>query len=142
MAEMLHQGGDFGWLARQHSEDRFAERGGGRGWVDPGRSGFEEMFQNASVGEVIGPIGAEGNFVLFEVRERRQTEGPSFEEVEESIRSELLSRTIAAAIEDLMTKLRARSEIRIDETALASLKIESEVGETPDAGGSGGIHAE
>ena len=142
VAEMLHQGGDFGWLARQHSEDRFAERGGGRGWVDPGRSGFEEMFQNASVGEVIGPIGAEGNFVLFEVRERRQTEGPSFEEVEESIRSELLSRTIAAAIEDLMTKLRARSEIRIDETALASLKIESEVGETPDAGGSGGIHAE
>jgi peptidyl-prolyl cis-trans isomerase C len=36
LAELLRQGTDLAWLARQHSVDRFKEVGGDRGWMMPG----------------------------------------------------------------------------------------------------------
>ena len=57
IAELLRQGTDLAWLARQHSTDGFKDAGGDRGWVTPKRSGdaLEEALFEAQPGDVLGP---------------------------------------------------------------------------------------
>ncbi len=69
----LRDGGDFNALAREHSEDPgSANRGGDLGWFGPGSmvSAFENAAQNASIGDIVGPVQTEFGYHLIEVMQR------------------------------------------------------------------------
>jgi parvulin-like peptidyl-prolyl isomerase len=138
LAGLLRQGTDLAWLARQHSIDRFAEAGGDRGWmvatrgVDP----IQDAIYDARPGDVLGPMGAPGNFVVLRVDAREEQGYRAVEEVSGTIRSAVYMGKFEEALDEVIRKLRSRSEIRINEELLESLSITARPAQ-PDEQGAG-----
>ncbi len=123
IAGLLREGTDLAWLARRHSIDRFRDRGGDRGWIEPGSSGFNERLWQAEPGDVMNPVGVRGNFVVLKVTARQEQGVYPFEEVSGNVRSAVASTKMREAVERLMDTLRSRSEIEIDRELLATLRL-------------------
>jgi parvulin-like peptidyl-prolyl isomerase len=137
MAELLKQGTDLAWLARQHSTDRFKESGGDRGWMVPSR-GVDEVqdaLYDAAKGTVLGPFGAEGHYSILKVNAREGQGYYSVEEASGQIRSALYLAEFQEALDRIIQTLRTNSEIEINEEIVASLRIRGE--ESHDQGGGG-----
>ncbi len=132
IAGLLREGADLGWLARQHSIDRFAEQGGDRGWGEPGSSGFDGRLLAADPGDVLDPVGLRGNYVVLKVTAHQERDAYTFDEVSGNVRNAVFSRKMRAAIEGLMGTLRERSEIEIDNQLLASMRLGGTMTETPE----------
>jgi len=136
LAELLRQGTDLAWLARQHSIDGFKDGGGDRGWMTPTR-GFDELQTqvfDASPGGVIGPFGAPGNFVILQVGAREEQGHYSLEEVLETVRAAVFRPKFAEYHDDLLQRLRSRAEIEVNPEVLASLRVSGEQIEESDGG--------
>jgi parvulin-like peptidyl-prolyl isomerase len=125
VAELLRQGTDLAWLARQHSVDRFREAGGDRGWVTPGRTGdpTEEALFEAEPGDVLGPSAAPEGFVVVRVDAREEQGIYDFEEVSGNVREAVYDVEFQRTLHEFIQKLRSRSEIDIHEETLATLRI-------------------
>ena len=72
----LLNGGDFDALAREHSDDGSANRGGDLGWFGPGRmvAPFEEAAFGARIGQIVGPVETQFGYHLIEVTDRATEE--------------------------------------------------------------------
>jgi len=73
LKERIDNGVKFDELARLHSEDGSAAKGGDLGWVNPGDTvpDFEKAMNALQVGEVSGPIQSPFGWHLIQVLERR-----------------------------------------------------------------------
>ena len=77
LKQQLQQGeATFAELARQHSDDASASRGGELGWFTEGQMvpPFEEAAFNADVGEVVGPVETRFGYHLIKVTDRADQE--------------------------------------------------------------------
>ena len=133
VADLLRQGTDLAWLARRHSIDRFADRGGDRGWIEPGSSGFDERLWDAAPGDVLDPTGVRGNFIVLKVTARQERGPYPFEEVSGNVRNAVETEKTRAAIARLMDTLRERSEIAIDRELLATVRLGGSINEASEA---------
>lgn len=73
--EKLQNGADFAELAKAQSDDAVSGSDGGNlGWVNPGQMvpEFEQAMQNATIGEIEGPVRSQFGWHLLQVQERRQ----------------------------------------------------------------------
>lgn len=140
IADLLRQGSDLAWLAREHSIDRLRDSGGDRGWFEP-RSGFDPLqdaLLEAEAGDVIGPMGSPGNFVVMRVGAR---EDQGFLTLEEA-RGRVTTAVFAGKFEDsrsaLLETLKERSRIEVNDAALEALSVsgspEEEDEPTPSPG--------
>jgi parvulin-like peptidyl-prolyl isomerase len=120
---MLRQGTDLAWLARQRSIDRLAPSGGDRGWMvpQPGQGGWPGKLANARKGDVLGPIPEPKQYRVWQVLAVQEQGRYSFREVSGNVREAVFSEKFRRALDDFITKLRARSEIEIFEEGLAPL---------------------
>jgi parvulin-like peptidyl-prolyl isomerase len=136
IAELLREGTDVAWLAARSSTDRFKEIAGDRGWYTPkpGQEDFNAALLEAEVGEVLEPFGELDNWVVLLVTDREEQGVYPFEQVSGNVRSMVFSRNFTAALDDLIKKLRERSEIEIREDVLASLDIGAHREESADDG--------
>jgi peptidyl-prolyl cis-trans isomerase C len=124
LAELLRQGTDLAWLARQHSIDGFKDAGGDRGWVVPGQSGsLPEGMGDAKPGDVLGPVGPEGNVVIMRVTAKEDQGLYPFEEVSGEARAAVFTGKFEKVLHEFMQTLVSRSEIHINEEVLRSLSI-------------------
>jgi len=125
LAELLREGADLAWLARQHSTDAFREAGGDRGLVTPKRSGdpIEEALFEAQPGDVLGPTAYGENFLVARVIAREERGIYEFSEVAGNMRQAVFDAEFQASLHEYIQKLRSRSEIVINEDVLASLQI-------------------
>lgn len=100
--DRLQDGGDFGELAREFSQDpQSAEQGGdlgcqGRGSFVPA---FEDAMFNAEEGEIVGPVETDFGYHLIEVTETRPEETAPLEEVQPQIREQLAQQEQATEFE-------------------------------------------
>lgn len=87
-------GESFEELARQASEDQKAAAGGYWGWIDPDsrRAEIAAALKQLSPGEISPVIQAGDEFYILKVEGRRNASSVPFEEVQESIRSELFKK--------------------------------------------------
>ncbi len=125
VARLAREGTDFAWLARRHSTDGYKETGGERGWVEPkpGGGDFDEALLAAQRGDVLEPMGAAGSWVVVRVN-LREAQGPyPFEQVSGNVRSAVYAEKFQRLLADFVDKLRSRSDIEVDEAALAKLRI-------------------
>lgn len=125
IAELLRQGADVAWLARQHSTDNFKDAGGDRGWVTPGRSGdpLEEGLFEAQPGEVLGPAKRGEDFIVVQVGAREEQGIFTLEEIGGNVRKTLQERKSQKALHDFIRTLRDRSEIVLHEDTLARMRV-------------------
>jgi peptidyl-prolyl cis-trans isomerase C len=133
LAELLRQGTDLAWLARQHSKDRFRDAGGERGWLEPapGVDSFQDELARAKPGDVLGPMGVPGNYVVLKVNAREDRDVRPLAEVEANIRSVVFAQNFRRFYDDYVARLRERSEIEIHEDVLASMRISGAPTEEP-----------
>jgi parvulin-like peptidyl-prolyl isomerase len=125
MAELLRQGTDLAWLARQHSIDGLKESGGDKGWIVPQRrfSALHDALFGAEPGAVLGPMGVPGNYTVVRVNAVEDQGHYSFEEAQGRARAGVADLKYQQTIDEFIRKLRSRSEITINEAILASMRI-------------------
>jgi peptidyl-prolyl cis-trans isomerase C len=141
IAELLRQGADLAWLARQHSIDGLKDSGGDKGWVVPvaGSNPLDDRLLEAQPGDVLGPAGFPGSFEILRVNAREEQGYFTFEESATRVRSAVLTRKFEEALDETIRTLRSRSTIEVDRAALATMSITATpVEESEDAHGHGG----
>jgi peptidyl-prolyl cis-trans isomerase SurA len=116
---VVNGGQDFGQLARLHSVDPSATRGGDLGWIYPGDTvpEFEKVMNTLKIGEVSEPIQSPFGWHLVQVQERRTEESP-MERNRFAARQALRDRKADEAFQEWLQQLRDRTyvELKLDET--------------------------
>ena len=115
---IVHGGADFAELARVHSDDATAARGGELDWVYPGDTvpDFERAYQDLKVGELSEPIKTPFGYHLIQVLERRSAD-MSPERRRLQARQALRERKSDEAYQEWLRQLRDQTyvELRLDE---------------------------
>lgn len=125
LAALAKGGAEFAWLVRQHSIDSYKEAGGDRGWVlaTEGLLNFREELLDARKGDVLGPKESPNGWVLLQVDVYEEQDHYPFEAVSGNVKAKLESQEVVARIDEVIAKLRERSEIWVDQAALARFEI-------------------
>jgi peptidyl-prolyl cis-trans isomerase SurA len=115
---IVNGGARFDELARLHSEDGSAARGGDLGWVSPGETvpDFERTFAALKIGELSEPVRTEFGVHLIEVLERRK-EDVSAERLRLAARNAIRARKAEEAYQEWVRQQRDRAfvSIRLEE---------------------------
>ena len=118
LRERIVSGADFAELAKVHSEDPSASKGGDLGWISPGETvpEFERTINTLRNGEISQPIQTQFGWHLVQVLERRS------ETLSEDRRRQIARQTIRARKSDeafqewlRQTRDRAFVEYRLEE---------------------------
>ena len=118
LRERLENKADFAELARVHSEDSSAAKGGDLGWLSPGDTvpEFERAMNALKVGEISAPVRTQFGWHLIQVLGRRN-EDLSNERQRLAARQALRARKSDEAYQEWVRQLRdqASIEIRLEE---------------------------
>lgn len=118
LKERLDNGADFAELARLHSNDLSAAKGGDLGWLYQGDTvpDFERAMDALKPGEVSAPVQSPFGWHLIQVLERKNAE-PGDERKRLMARQALRERKSDEAYEDWLRQLRDRAyvEYRLEE---------------------------
>jgi peptidyl-prolyl cis-trans isomerase SurA len=118
LKERLENKADFAELARVHSEDASASKGGDLGWVLPGDTvpEFEHAMNNLKPGEISEPVRTPFGWHLIQVIERG-TKDVSKERQRIRARQTLRARKADEAYQEWVRQLRDRAyvEVRLEE---------------------------
>ena len=118
LKERLENKADFAELARVHSEDASASRGGDLGWILPGDTvpEFERAMNNLKPGEISEPVQTPFGWHLIQVLERG-TQDVSKERRRLAARQTLRARKADEAYQEWVRQLRDRAyiEVRLEE---------------------------
>jgi len=108
----VDNGADFAELARQHSEDGSASKGGDLGWVNPGETvpEFEKAMNTLKPGETSAPIRSQFGWHIIQVLERRNQD-MSREASRLKARQEIKARKSDEAFQDWIRELRDRAYV-------------------------------
>jgi peptidyl-prolyl cis-trans isomerase SurA len=118
LKERLDNNANFAELARVHSEDASASKGGELGWLSPGDTvpEFERAMNALKPGAISEPVQSSFGWHLIQVQERR-TEDMSKERQRLVARQELRARKSDEAYQEWVRQLRDKAyvELRLDE---------------------------
>jgi peptidyl-prolyl cis-trans isomerase SurA len=116
--DRIVHGENFAELARLHSQDGSATKGGDLGWIYPGDTvpDFERAMNDLPLGEVSRPVKSPFGYHLIEVLERRVQEVSS-DRLRNAARQALRERKLDEAYQDWLRQARDRTyvELRLDE---------------------------
>jgi peptidyl-prolyl cis-trans isomerase SurA len=114
LRERIAGGADFAELAKVHSEDTTATRGGDLGWLAPGETvpEFERSMNNLRDNEISQPVQSPYGWHLIQVLERRS------EDVSDERRKNLARQTVRArksdeVYQDWLRQQRARAYVEL-----------------------------
>ncbi len=112
LKERIDNGADFAEMARLHSEDGSASRGGELGWISPGDTvpDFERAMNALQIDQVSEPIQSPFGFHLIQVQERR-TEDMSKERQRLVAKQALRQRKGEEAYQEWVRQLRDRAYV-------------------------------
>lgn len=118
LKERIDNGTDFAELARLHSEDGSASRGGDLGWISPGDTvpEFERAMNALQIGQVSDPVQSPFGWHLIQVQERR-TEDMSKERERLVAKQAIRQRKAEEAYQEWVRQLRdgAYVEYRLED---------------------------
>ncbi|MFH1626441.1 MAG: peptidylprolyl isomerase [Pseudomonadota bacterium] len=111
----IHNGEDFGKLAKIYSQEASADSGGDMGWFKPGEivPFLEKVVFRLKVGEVSDIIRSRVGFHIIKLMERREGEVRPFEEVKDEITDILHSEKVEKELQRWLKELRKKSFVKI-----------------------------
>ncbi|MBI5790804.1 MAG: peptidylprolyl isomerase [Rhodocyclales bacterium] len=112
LKERLDNGADFAELARQHSNDLSAAKGGDLGWMYQGDTvpDFEKAMDALKLNQISEPVQSPFGFHLIQVQERR-TEDATAERQRLTARQVLRERKSDEAYQDWVRQMRDRAYV-------------------------------
>ncbi|OHC61389.1 MAG: molecular chaperone SurA [Rhodocyclales bacterium RIFCSPLOWO2_02_FULL_63_24] len=112
LKERLDNGADFAELARLHSNDLSAAKGGDLGWLYQGDTvpDFEKAMDALKINQISGPVQSPFGFHLIQVLERR-TEDATAERQRLAARQVLRERKSDEAYQDWVRQMRDRAYV-------------------------------
>jgi parvulin-like peptidyl-prolyl isomerase len=139
LVELARRGADFAWLVRQSSTDAYRQSGGDRGWMPAhrGLDRFADLLREAQEGDVFGPRGVAGDWQVIKVDAVEDAGHYAFEEVSGNVRRRLVEVEQMKRLDATIQALRARSEIWINEEAIARLRLDVGLGRGGERGPNG-----
>jgi parvulin-like peptidyl-prolyl isomerase len=131
--QSLRSGTDFGWLARQHSVDDVAKRGGDRGWLMPSQipTSARAVLDTAAIGTFTRPTPTEDGVVIYRLDAREAGNIIPLEKASKGIEGRLLQKKQYEAIGETVQKLRASANIVIQDSVIKSLQISGRIEPAP-----------
>ena len=118
LRERIVGGADFAELAKVHSDDPSATKGGELGWLSPGDTvpEFERAMNQLRDNEISAPIQSQFGWHLLQVEERR-TEGVTEERRRAGARNTIRLRKTDEAVDDWLRQARDRAfvELKLEE---------------------------
>ncbi|WP_207063267.1 peptidylprolyl isomerase [Motiliproteus sp. SC1-56] len=124
LVEALRQGGDFGELAEEVSDDPTAANGGDMGYLHEGMLGNEiqeTVVSLAKVGQVSDPVRVLEGVAIVKLLDKKEAQQMSFGSVEARARGLLLRERREAAWAELKQRLRDEADIEFNEALFAQL---------------------
>jgi peptidyl-prolyl cis-trans isomerase SurA len=114
LKERIENGTPFGELARLHSDDGSAARGGELGWISPGDTvpAFERAMDQLKINEVSDPVRSDFGVHLIQVIERR-SEDLSSERQRLAARQALRARKADEAYQEWVRQMRDRAFVNL-----------------------------
>lgn len=114
IANRVHNGADFGELAKVHSADISAAKGGDLGWVSPGDTvpEFEKAMNSLKLGEISGVVETPFGWHLIQVLERRKSDVTA-DQRKMAARQAIRERKSDEAYEDWLRQLRDTAYVEI-----------------------------
>lgn len=112
LKERIENGGDFAALAKLHSDDLSANRGGDLNWLNPGDTvpEFERTMDALKPGEVSDPVRSPFGWHLIQVQERRDQDVTQERKRLEARRA-IRERKAEEAFEDWVRQVRDRAYV-------------------------------
>ncbi len=123
LKSQLDAGGDFEELARQHSVDTTAPRGGDLGFFQKGQfvPEFEEAVFALKKGEVSAPIKTAFGYHIIRLNDRAEPRLRELKSVKNMVEERLVNEKRASKFKALIEKLRGNVKIDIDEKNLEAI---------------------
>ncbi len=120
---LLDTGSDFAELARKHSIDKTATRGGDVGYFQKGQviPEFEAQAMSMKVGELAGPLKSSFGYHLILLTDRQEPKARDYDTVKTLVRQRSLAEKKSKAMNKLVERLKQGAKIEIDEKALAAI---------------------
>lgn len=112
---LIAEGQDFGNVAARMSEDMYRIKGGDLGLIHRGRI-YPELEKEAfsmKIGEVRGPIKAEGSWFILMVTDKQPEQRVSFESAKDSLKKELESRRAQELLDAWTAELRSKAAVEV-----------------------------
>lgn len=106
---------DFATMARLHSVDNSATRGGDLGWLQPGDTvpEFEKTMNSLKPNEVSEPIKSQFGYHLIQVIERRMEKNGNPQRMRIAARQQLREKKLGEAVYNWQRELRDRAYVEI-----------------------------
>lgn len=124
LLEQVRKGAPFEDLARAHSLSPDGKKGGDLGFFAKGTmpAVFDETCFSLRPGQVSGVVASRYGYHLFKVLEKRSARKRSFEEVRPVVERRLLAERRVSAERALLSSLRAKATVKIDDAVLAQVR--------------------
>ena len=143
IVKRLRAGADFAELAKIHSGDSSAEKGGDMGYLHRGMlaEAAHAALDKISIGEVTDPVSLLQGIAVFRLDDRKPSWFNEFEKVKSRARDLLVRDLSEKAWSDLKARLRQNAVIEINESYYLPLSEEGKGGDKkPEGGGASGSH--
>ncbi|WP_328753932.1 peptidylprolyl isomerase [Geomesophilobacter sediminis] len=127
----LKNGADFATLAKKHSIDGAAAKGGDLGWFGKGSMlpDFEKVAFSLKEGETSGIVQTKFGYHIIKLTGKRSAGVRSFEEVKDQLKQALLPEKQQEVFKKLKEDLKKGAKLNVHEDALKNLK-----GKAPEEG--------
>ena len=79
------------------------------------------------MGDVLDPSGAADNWTVAQITAREEQGAYPFQQVSGNVRSAIFGEKFSKILDDVFAKLHARSEVSIDQSVLAGLRVTGSV---------------
>lgn len=112
--EEIREGKDFGKLAKLHSQDTLASRGGDLGFFEKKKmlKAFSDQAFSLELGKVSGIFRTRHGFHILKLTDIKPAVSQSLEEVKEEIRDLLIGMEIKKHTPDYLTKIKKEAKIK------------------------------
>lgn len=112
----IDAGENFAELAKQYSEDPYAQHGGDMGWAHEGSISpeIEEAIKTLKVGEVSGPVMSIYGYHLIKYEERTPAKQKAFDELKvDNLKRELAAKESKRMWDEWIAELRSTAKIEL-----------------------------
>ena len=129
LAKLLNDGGDFGELAKKYSLRKWsAENNGIMGYAPLSKFGsYKDLFWNAQVSELIGPVKIENIFGLFKLLGKEDSKPMDFNEVTGEVEKAARLENQIEILQNYLYKIRSNVNINVNDNLLRSAIVRESI---------------